>query len=188
MQMAPDLSNHSDAELCALVRTGDRGEEAFRELYERLAPRVFRYCKRVLGNHEIAEDVFQETFTRFYTSIRQPREMSNVVAFILKIARNLALNVRNSKHYGLEPIEHTELFAIPAPYDRKELLDLIAAAVERLSVTQRELFVLREYNGLSYADIAEILDMSEAQVKIGIFRARHRIRTILAPYLADLAV
>ncbi len=187
--MAPDLSTYSDAELCMMVSADDtQAGRAFRELYERLAPRVFRYCRRVLGTLEAAEDVFQETFTRFYMSIQQEREMSNVVAFILKIARNLALNARNSKHHGLEPIDDIELLTGPTPYDRKELLDLVAAAVERLDMTHREMFVLREYDGLSYAEIAQILDMSQAQVKIGIFRARGKVRSILAPYLADLAV
>jgi RNA polymerase sigma-70 factor (ECF subfamily) len=186
--MAKEISHYSDAELFRLVRNGDRlGERAFEELYRRLAPRVFKYCRRVLGNQELAEDVFQETFVRFYRSSSAEREMTNVMAFILKIARNLCLNAKSSKHFNLAPLEGIELPARGDHYENRELVEIIASAVECLTPEFREAFVLREYDGLSYADIAEVVGISVATVKIRIYRAKQAIRKTIAPYLADLA-
>ena len=73
------------------------------------------------------------------------------------------------------------------PAEKTELLKLITTALELLPDDYRESFVLREYDGLSYQEIAEITNSSMATVKIRLFRAKQKIRDILAPYLADLA-
>lgn len=187
--MPRDLSNHSTIELYYLLKKKNEvADAAFRELYERLAPKVFKYCRRVLGNEELAQDIFQETFVKFYRSAEQERTMTNVQAYILRIARNLCLNAKSSKYYGLASLEGVDLHETGDLYDRKQLLDLITAAIECLPIELREPFVLREYDGLPYADIAEILDISNATVKIRLFRARQSIRKTLAPYLADLTL
>jgi RNA polymerase sigma-70 factor (ECF subfamily) len=186
--MAREIAHHTDAELYRLMRNGDRTSgNAFDELYRRLAPRVFKYCRRIIGNQELAEDIFQETFVRFYGSAATEREMTNVMAYILRIARNLSLNARNSKYYGLVSLEGIELHERENHYENRELAEIVAAAVECIQIEFREAFVLREYDGLSYADIAEVLDISISTVKIRIYRAKQAIRKIIAPYLADLA-
>lgn len=182
------IPQHSDTELCRLVQTrNERAGAAFEELYDRLSPRVFRYCRRVLGHQELAEDIFQETFIRFYNSLNQERSMTNVPAYVLKIARNLCLNAKSSKYYGLAPLEELHLPSSDDSYENNELVEIVKSAVECLPLEYREAYVLREYDGMAYPEIAEILDLSEATVKIRIFRARKRLRKILTPYLADLS-
>jgi RNA polymerase sigma-70 factor, ECF subfamily len=186
--MAKEIAHYNDAELYRLIRSGDRlAESAFAELYRRLAPRVFKYCRRIVGNQELAEDIFQETFVRFYRSAATERTMTNVVAYILRIARNLSLNAKNSKYYNLVPLEGIDIHESGDHYENRELMEIVAAAVECLQADFREAFVLREYDGLSYADIAEVLDISVPIVKIRIYRAKQAIRKTMAPYLADLA-
>lgn len=186
--MAKKLSTYSDADLYYLFQAeGPEAKEAFEELYDRLSPRVYKYCLRVLRHESLAEDIFQETFVKFYRSASSERRMTNVAGFILKIARNLCLNAKSSKYYGLASVEDFHLSSRDHAYEDKELLELIRSAVSCLPDDFREAFVLREYDGLSYQEIAEVLDVSIATVKIRIFRARKKLRRLLSPYLADLA-
>lgn len=185
--MHENLHTYSDAELFELVsNSGKAGAQAFEELYARLAPRVLKYCVRVTGDPALAEDIFQETFVRFYKSAQQPRAMTNTVGFILKIARNLCITAKSNKHYGMTRLEEMHFQPTHSNYEEDELLEIVRSAVETLPDEFREPFVLREYDGLSYPAIAEILDISNALVKVRIFRAKNKIRKMLSPYIADL--
>jgi len=73
------------------------------------------------------------------------------------------------------------------PHEKKELLELITKAMETLPEDYKEAFVLREYEGLSYQEIADLTETSLSTVKIRIFRAKQKIREILAPYVAELS-
>lgn len=89
----------SDIELYAALKNGKSvSEPAFAELYARYSPRIFAYCRRILGNRESAQDAFQETFIRFFNSAQQNREMTNVPAYLLRIARNICLNMQRNNH------------------------------------------------------------------------------------------
>ena len=73
-------------------------------------------------------------------------------------------------------------------YEQKELLDLITHSLELVDDDFREAFVLREYSGLSYKEIAEVTNITLANAKSRVFRAKQQIKTILKPYLKDLSV
>ncbi|TAL67565.1 MAG: RNA polymerase sigma factor [Bacteroidetes bacterium] len=185
--MDKELENLSDGELFKLMTAGEaRSVKAFEEIYTRHSPRVYAYCRRYLGNREEAEDVFQETFIRFYNSSRQQREMTNLSAYLLKIARNQCLNTirenkRNARYDDEIYVKHEDRD------EQDELLNLVKMAIELLPDEYKEIFIMREYNGLKYNDIAEITGISINTVKIKIFRARERIRQILQPYLSEMS-
>ncbi|MBL7997177.1 MAG: RNA polymerase sigma factor [Candidatus Kapabacteria bacterium] len=186
------METYSDIELFAFLRVEDGGdrrvsEAAFKEIYNRLSPRIYAYCRRVLSDAERAQDVFQDTFVRFYNSAQKEREMTNVPAFLLRIARNLCLNAKRDNqqhiHVSFEDYHYADH---DDKLENKELVGLITKALDYLSPEYREVFVLREYDGMSYAEIGEIVGISEATAKIRSFRAKNKLREILAPYLADL--
>ncbi len=185
--MDKEFENLSDTELFRVLNTdGARSGKAFEEIYTRYSPRVFAYCRRFLGIKEEAEDVLQETFIRFYNSRLQPREMSNLAAFLLKIARNQCVNaLREHKHDA----RYDD--AIYVRHDERdetdELLNLIKMAIELLPDEYKEIFIMREYNGLKYSDIAYITNQAINTVKVKIFRAREKIRQILQPYLSEIS-
>jgi RNA polymerase sigma-70 factor (ECF subfamily) len=174
-----------DAELFYRLSGGkEMAEAAFTELYSRYGGRVFAYCLRFLGHRDEAMDVYQETFIRFYESAQKAREMTNVPGYLLKIARNLCLNCKRNKKQTVE-FEDYQSLVLPATTEKTEFLQLITTALEMLPDEYREVFVLREYEGLSYAEIADIVDESLSNVKVRIFRAKRKIRDILAPYMAE---
>ncbi|MCU0331176.1 MAG: sigma-70 family RNA polymerase sigma factor [Candidatus Kapabacteria bacterium] len=168
--------------------SGDETEAqaALAHLYRRYAQRIYTYCRKILGDNMTAEDLLQEAFVKLFDSGKQGRPIENFPAYLLTIARNLCLSHRARNTKATVPVEDFHLTARDVPYDQKELLQLIHAALELLPEDYREAFVLREYNGLSYNEIAEVIGESLDVVKVRIFRAKKKLRDVLAPYLNDL--
>ncbi len=187
--MNNEIEKLSDNELFKLLsKKGTESELAFLEIYRRYSGRIFAYCKRFLGNKEDAMDIFQDTFVNFYQAAdNKGREMTNLPAFLLRIARNLCLNFvrQNKKTSHLEDYMRYENNSDFAEND--ELLGMIKIAVQQLPEDYREAFILREYEGMSYQEIAEFLNISLPLVKIRIFRAKEKLREILAPYISELS-
>ena len=181
------FSTYSDTDLYyALAEEGAQREAAFAELYTRYSSRIFLYCRRVLGDTPQAEDVFQETFLRFLNSVDVNRKMTNVPAYLLRIARNLCLNAKRSKKHNIVAFEDFNYPVHNNAYEREELTQLVATALDLLSEEYREAFVLQAYNGLSYAEIAEVVGVPLTTVRNRVVRAKKKIQQILTPYLEDL--
>jgi RNA polymerase sigma-70 factor (ECF subfamily) len=183
--MKSHYSSKSDEQLAILLQRGDEREGAFRELYARHGKRIHAYCLRVLGAPEEADDIFQETFVRFFNAATTERLMTNVPAFLLRIARNLCLNHKRDSRPTVMLQEH-DIIQTGHEYDTSELLKLITTALELLDDEHREAFVLRKYNGCSYQEIADITDTTALNARSRVHRAQAKIRSILAPYLADI--
>lgn len=184
--MSSDHSRLSDLELYGRMNASGRtGRSAFEELYRRYASNVYRYCLRVVGAREMAEDLFHETFINLYRSAQREKVMTNVEAYLMRIARNLCLNARRSKANNTLPLDGIDLGYHDLDFDRRETQALVVMALESLPDDYREALVLCEYSGLTYAEIAEVLGVSLSTARIRIFRARRRLKTILAPYMVD---
>ncbi len=184
-----ELEALSDAELyvrmCDSARYSKRERDAaFTEIYRRHSPRIYAYCRRIMGDDAAADDAFQEAFMRFFTSADGTRTMTNLPAFLLRIARNVCLNHKRMQHSTIE-LEDYHAVSRDTPYENDELAELLAHALELLPIEYREAFVLHEYDGLSYGEIAEIVGTSADVVKVRAFRARQKLRKILAPYFTD---
>lgn len=184
----PNLTTLSDTELyvqmCNAARSKRERDAAFAELYRRHSPRVFAYCRRILGDQSAAEDAFQETFMRFFTSAQPDRTMTNLPAYLLRIARNVCLNIKRQDHPTVK-LQDYHSITNTEPYEHDELTELLTHALELLPVEYREAFLLHEYEGLSYAEIGAIVGATADVVKMRAFRARQKLRAILAPYFAN---
>lgn len=183
--MQNTLSEYTESELYVLLHTEHR-EAAFAELYSRLSPIIFSYTMRVLGDRDRAYDVFQETFIRLYQSAERKQFMDNVRGYALTICRNLCLNEK--KRTMVQNVVFDDAVYNPGESrddDRKEMLRLINMALDLLSHDLKEAFVLREYDGLTYQEISELLNVKLDTAKVRVFRARQRIKEILEPYLSD---
>lgn len=162
-------------------------QTVFSEIFRRYAQRTKVYAVRVLGSEDDGSDVFQETFVRFYHAALRETQIENIGGYLMRIARNLCLNhKRNAK--STITIEEFEIAVPDVPnYEREELLNLIAMALEYLDFEYREAFVLRYYQDCSYDEIAQLTGASVSTVTNRIWRAKDKLKTILAPYLAEIA-
>ncbi len=186
----PDrYGRHSDATLYRLLREkGEVRDGAFEEIYRRYGSRIWLYTSKVMGDRESAEDCFQGTFLRLLQSAdpeREERAMANLPGFLLKIARNLCLNTKAKMRPIYRPFDELDVPVEERTIESRELEGLIATALDLLPEDQREAFVLQAYNGLSYREIAEVIDRPISTVRNRVVRAKKKMREILTPYLAD---
>ena len=178
---------YSDQELINLTRNkGKKGHRAFEQLYDKYAPGIYKYCRKILGNEEMAQDALQDTFLRFYKSLQEKKEMGNVRAYLTIIARNICLTLKNNKYNNTLTLDKIEITDTETAYEHKELLEIVKSAIECLPLEYREPFVMREYQMLSYPEIAEILEIPISTVKIRIYRAKQKIHNVVKPYINDL--
>ncbi len=185
--MLKPLDEYSDTELFYMLCEEKKiAERAFSEIFTRHSSKVYAFCRRFLGNKEEAQDLFQETFIKFHQSASKDRVMTNIPAFLLTIARNLCVNYRRKEKTTIsfeEYMAHTE----EGLEDKNELLELVKRSLELMPDEYREIFILREYDGLSYNEIAEMINMPLNTVKVKIHRAKQKMREILSPYLTEMA-
>ncbi len=180
------LSEYSDSDLFALLRS-DQAEEAFAEIYARHSSAVYAYSLRVLSDRDMAYDVFQDTFMRFFESAARHQTLENVKGYLLTICRNQCLNEK--KRRSNMPIEFDEVKFEPPKSrqaERDEMMQLISMALELVSQDMREAFVLREYQGLTYREISAILEITVDTAKVRVFRTKEKIKKILQPYIKEM--
>ncbi|MDX6454552.1 MAG: hypothetical protein QOD48_659 [Gaiellaceae bacterium] len=152
-------------------------DEAFEALYEQYSSRVFGYCLKWLRSREEAEDAVQTTFLYAMRGLRRGVVPKFDEAWLLAIARNVCrtrtkVTHRRAVEVARSPHLLDESFAAPAGSD--ELAGL-SEALGGLTEQQRRAILLREWQGLSYREIADVLDLSQAAVETLLFRARRAL-------------
>jgi RNA polymerase sigma-70 factor (ECF subfamily) len=180
--MQKEFRKISDTELYKLLKDEATKEQAFKELYSRHSARTFAYCKRILSDHEAAEDVFQEAFLAFLNAAAEEKEMTNVPAYILRIARNLCLNKKRENRRIYVSIDDYEPKFEDDIVERKETSELIAIAMDLLPEEHREAVVLQSYQGMSYNEIAETMNAPVSSVRNWVVRGKKKLKEALQPY------
>jgi RNA polymerase sigma factor (sigma-70 family) len=153
--------------------------DATRALYERYSGQIFGYCLHRLGNREEAEDAVQSTFLNAFRGLTRGVVPQSDSAWLFKIAENVC-HSRHRSSWRRGRIESpSDLGALqdilPAPPRTQEELIPLGEALERLPENQRRAILLREWQGLSYREIGEELDLSQSAVETPIFRARRSL-------------
>lgn len=176
-----------DDEVVARVQAGEVA--LFELLMRRHNDRIYRTARAVVHDEDEAEDVMQEAYVRAWTHLDQYRGGGRFPAWLTRIALHEAFaRVRRRLPTIADGLEDAggSLMPQPSPAPRPEqavlsaeLRSLIERAVERLPEPQRLVFVLRDVQGLSIAETAESLELSEANVKVRLHRARARLRESL---------
>ena len=177
-----------DAALVARARTGDW--QAFAALVQRHQATVYRVCYRVLGNREDAEDAAQEAFLRAYRKLATFRGESAFGTWLLRLAVNVALNERKrrgSRHRWGRPAgpiaEGERAGAAPGPEAdllRAEAAAQLEQALQSLRPDHQAAVILRDLEGLSYAEVAAVLAVPEGTAKGWVHRGRARLKELLA--------
>jgi len=182
------------------LREGDRAE--FAKLVEEYSPMIYRLGLKMLNNPQDAEDILQETFIKAYKHIGKFDGRSSVSTWLYRIATNEALMSLRKKRPDMisfdvpsinesepqEPLQIVDWCCLPEEeYLSSEGRLRLDEAAERLPESLRIVFVLRDIEGLSTRETAEVLDISEMAVKTRLSRARLRLREDLSTYFGKLA-
>ncbi|HEX4106930.1 MAG TPA: RNA polymerase sigma factor [Solirubrobacteraceae bacterium] len=176
------LRLRSDEDLVAMVRRGH--EAAFAVVVDRYEARLARFCRHMLGSREDAEDVLQEVLVAAYVALRADEREIAVGPWLYRIARNRALNhIRDRPRAGHVPLEFEtagEPFSeagcsTAEKAQSREDFRLVVSDIRSLPETQRTALVLREVDGLSHAQIAEVMQTTIPGVKCLLVRARQTL-------------
>ena len=146
----------------------------FNQCVEQYADRLFRFAFASLRNREQAEDVVQESFTRVWER-HKTVDFAKAKSYLFTTAHHALIDeVRQRRQTS--GIEELTPLADPKGIPYPDVNDVLHKAVATLPKAQRNALLLRDYEGYSYQEIGDITGMSEAQVKVNIFRARTTLK------------
>lgn len=175
----------SDADL--VHRTLAGSPHAFDQLVARHYDRCLRYAARLLGNREDAEEVCQDTFVRAYRALGSYRDDDRFGAWLFRIlinrCRSLAVRQRGTREDATEADQLAGLASTSgSPLDTLGLRDDLARALAALEPDQREAFVLKHVDDLSYDEMQALTGASVPALKMRVKRACDRLRFLLAEH------
>ncbi len=192
-----DSASPPDSVIIEQAKAGD--QQAFRLLFDRYHRRAFAVAVGVVKNRHDATDIVQEAFVKVHRNLHGFAGSSSFYTWFYRILMNLAIDhirkQRTRRRFDFDekapPAHATELPCTPthvghAPdhrAERRELSAQLTRALGEIPSHHRSVILLREVEGLSYAEIAEVLDVPKGTVMSRLFHARKRLQLLLEPYL-----
>ena len=182
----------NESELIQAARGGD--EAAFEQLVRLHEKKIYNLCLRMCGSSEDAAEAAQDTFLALWRGLEGFREDAALSTWLYRLTSNLCIDFlrREKRRSGLSMTVSLddeeegrqadvpdERFSPEQSAERREVQELIRAGLRSLSEEHRRVLVLRELDGLSYAEIAQLLGLEEGTVKSRIARARLALRKYL---------
>lgn len=142
----------------------------YNQCVDSFADGLFRFALKTLGNREKANDVVQDSFERLWIK-HESVESSKAKSYLFTTAYHACIDqIRNSKR--AVTMDEVNLAGYSTIEQYNDLQEILHKAIQLLPEIQRSVILLRDYEGYSYQEIEEITGLSEAQVKVYIFRAR----------------
>ena len=189
--MSDKTLTNGDRALIEAFQTGD--EFAFVSLYNRYKDPVYAFCVKMLLNKELAQDVMQDTFLRVYENRDRLLKTDSFKAWLFTIARNQCLNQlrRNNWQLPLDPE-----MALPPhlqgakntpalDLEKSEKIALVNRFLGELKADYREVIILREYQNMTYEEIAAVTRSTLSAVKSRLFKARRKLGVYLEEVLGS---
>jgi len=192
----------SDPDVRLMMQVRDDDADAFEELVLRYQSRLLMVLKHMVGSREHAEDLTQEVFLRVYRARKRYEPGAKFATWLFTIANNAASNAIRSlsrrrevnvdggaNQSAVDPLDRMALAAsglLPTrQLDKAERAEIVRLAVESLNERQRMALLLSKFEDMSYAEIAESMDMTTQAIKSLLSRARGNLKTILEPYMTE---
>lgn len=191
----------NDLELVERIQSGDR--DAFKDLVERYQRKVYSICYGMLKDSESSLDVSQEVFIKVFRYLSKFNKDASFYTWLYRITVNMCIDyirknskvkrveyddrlVREDDVAGDEHILPSTLGIHPDKvYGRKELRKKMLEALESLSERHRTILILREVEGLSYEEMADVLTISKGTVMSRLFHARRYFQEAIKEYLHE---
>ncbi len=161
-------------------------ERGFKLLMEQYSERLYWHIRSLVGSHENADDVLQNTLIKVFKSISGFKQQSKLYTWLYRIATNEALTfLKKEQRHQTEDLEgegKNHLYSLRAEtsLDGQRIWDLLQQAVSTLPDKQKTVFVLRYFEEMSYRDISEILGTSEGGLKASFHHALKKVENYLS--------
>ncbi|MCH8842228.1 MAG: sigma-70 family RNA polymerase sigma factor [SAR324 cluster bacterium] len=198
---AKEASRQKDRELITSMKDGD--QSAFPQLVSKYQRQVYNHCQRMVNDEEESYDLTQEVFLRVFRNIKNYQHNYSFYTWLYRITVNccidylrkkkrkpatvsLSQGYRNDRNEPGRDQDYPDTKFVPDKTAlNRELNQVLNDAIGKLSEKLRVIIVLKEIEGFSYDEIAEILVCSRGTVKSRLFRARERLKELLGPYFTD---
>lgn len=169
-----------DIELVKKFINGD--ERAFNEIVKLFQQQIYWYSRKMVGNHTDADEITQEVIITLYNKLHTFRFDSKLSTWIYKIVTNRSLNyLRKQKIKSFIGIDNEEMLSqnssddIVRNIEIREQMDKLNRVLSKLPIKQKEVFVLRHFENLTYEEIAEITGKSVGALKANYFHAINKV-------------
>lgn len=168
-----------------LIVAAQRGDRpAFAQLVERYWDRLYRWLYHLTRDQHTAEDLVQESFLKAFAGLKKFQAGTNFAAWLFRIAHNNYANQYRASSRPREALPDNLSDSQPGPLDQAvsaEALHNLGRAIHRLPAEFRAALLLRVEEGLSFRQIAEVLDLTEETARWRVFKARQKLLSLLAP-------
>ena len=177
----PTVRPSTDIDPAVPLRARNGDAQAFAELVEYFHSRCLRYARYMLGEEEDAEEAVQDTFIRVYDHLGQFRADARFEPWLFRILANRCrtMRARRRQRESLVVTGELPVTAAETPEDTQDLMEEVEAALEDLPTEQREAFLLRHVEDLSYEDMAVITGVRLSALRMRVKRACDTLRTRL---------
>lgn len=173
-----------DAEIIAMMSEERSREKGLRAMMDAYQSRLYWHIRRLIVDHDLAQDVLQETFIKIYQNFHQFKQDSQLYTWLYRIATNEALQQLNKMKKMQKTDEDADyhmqnLVADNAGTDADEIQLLLQKAIQSLPEKQRLVFTMRYYDDLPYEEMSKILDMSVGTLKTNYHYAKQKIENYI---------
>ena len=173
-----------DAEVVARVLSGDR--ELYSVLVGRYQGPLYRHAAAMVASGDAAADLVQDSLVKGFTSLSSCQDPARFGAWVFRILRNRCLDYLKDRRRAIVPLEEGAAHMAgrenpEADLDRAELHAAVTDALATLPDAQREAFLLKHVDGLSYEEMAERVGGSVSALKMRVMRAREALQVLLSP-------
>ncbi len=183
------MNDFTDSELIQRYTSGEK--TAFDLLYKKYYRRLFGYCYRLLPERDAVEDIVQTVFIKAMESLHSLDKPELFYYWLFTIARNEVYSLfRSNKKNGTGEVSE-EAMDPETPHDRfvqSETAVMVEEGLNKLKPEYREVLILRQYEKLSYAEIAAITGATISSVESRLFKARKALMKYLEPYIHERGV
>lgn len=171
-----------DAALVARVLAGER--EEYGELVRRHQEGLYRYALGMVGSPDAAADLVQDSFIRAFSRLATCEDPERYAAWVFRILRNLSLDYLKDRRRQVVPLDPEMPYAADGEdpqlaLEREELRRSVARALAELPQAQREAFLMKHVEDLSYEEMADRTDASVSALKMRVMRAREALHAML---------
>jgi RNA polymerase sigma factor (sigma-70 family) len=152
-------------------------EPEYNDAVKNHARNIFRFVFKNLKDKEASEDLVQDCFLKLWQN-RASVDSSKIKSWLFSVAHHATINFAKAeaRKTGLDNTEKTLISTGSSSDSQSDLKEIIEKSLQELTSLQRSIILLRDYEGYNYKEIGEILQLSESQVKVYLFRARKRMK------------
>lgn len=165
----------------------------FTLIYNQHKTKLYNYARKMIYDRMVCEDIIQNTFIKFFENMEKIRNSESIQSWLFTTVRNHVFTYFRNKKIHVDQfyvddadevdIKCDENFSMD--YERKEIRELINAELDKMALEQRDVFLLKEYGGFSYKEIASMMMIDEGLVKSRLFKTRQRLIRKLSKVLQN---